>query len=323
MEDENTKGVAVIEEERHLSVAQVKNHVTVVNNILQDVLKAGVVEDGKIVKEGHYSKLPGCGEKLVLLKPGAEKLCLAFNLVPRYQIDILPVASNELTPPGHRDYDVTCELFTRTTGLFVGQGIGSCTTLETKYRYRNANRICPKCEKETVFKGKHDAGWYCWVKQGGCGAQFNGGDQSIEAQPVGKLPNPDIADIYNTVKKMACKRALIHAVIQCLAVGDIFMQDVEDMKTADLGTDAPAQPEQKKQKASPPKSKSGGDKKAVPAQVKAIQTLLSKAYEDAPDNVKHQAAADLLEVEEIKSFNDLTFEQASTLIEMLGKEVSN
>jgi hypothetical protein len=318
MKENGTKEVMVTSKESYLSVAQVKDHVTLVNNILKEVLVEGVVENGKIVKDGHYSKLPGCGERLVLLKPGAEKLCLAFNLIPKYSINILSVSPSELVPPGHRDYDVTCELFSRSTGCFAGQGLGSCTTLETKYKSRNENRICPKCRKETIFKSKHDGGWYCWAKQGGCGAKFKPGDQSIEAQPVGKIPNPDIADTYNTVKKMACKRALIHAVIQCLAVGDIFMQDVEDMKPSDLDN-TPPQTQQKKQKAAPPRSKS--ENKATPAQVKAIQTMLSKTFDNLPDNVLHANAARMLGLKEIKSFKDLSFEQASELIKMLGEEV--
>lgn len=40
--------------------------------------------------------------------------------------------------------------------------------------------------------------------------------------------NPDIADTYNTVLKMACKRALVAAVLNSLAASDMFTQDVED-----------------------------------------------------------------------------------------------
>jgi hypothetical protein len=205
--------------EQYLSVAQVKNHIAHVHKILKDVMVEGKVVDGKIVKDGHYGKLPGCGDKKILFKSGAEKLCLAFNLVPRYNINILPVPENDKIPPGHRDYEVTCELFNRATGLFVGQGEGSCATLESKYRFRTK-----------------------WINR----------------QPI-KEDNPNLADIYNTVKKMACKRAIVHAVIQTLAVGDIFMQDVEDMKPEDING-KPTKPFM-----SPPKSKSDQEKLVCPA----------------------------------------------------------
>lgn len=306
--------IIVRDQENYLSVGQVKEHVERVKQILKEVMVEGTVVDGKITKDGHYSMLPGCGKRKVLLKPGAEKLCLAFNLVPRYSINILPVLESEHTPPGHRDYEVTCELFSRSSAGFVGQGMGSCTTMESKYKSRNASRICPKCQQETIFKDNKGGGWYCWAKKGGCGAKFNAGDSSIESQSCGKIPNPDIADVYNTVKKMACKRALVHAVIQCLAVGDIFMQDVEDMKPEDLNNNQPAKPEMKA-----PQSKSGSGK-TNPAQIKAIQTLVNKVWEEAPDNVQHTGVAGLLGLDELKSYKDLTFDQASKAIEMLREE---
>lgn len=42
-----------------------------------------------------------------------------------------------------------------------------------------------------------------------------------------KSENVDIADLYNTVIKMAKKRALVDATITALAVGDMFTQDAE------------------------------------------------------------------------------------------------
>lgn len=313
MEDE--KEIITVSEERYLSVAQVKDHISLVNNILKEVLVEGKVENGKITKDGHYSKLPGCGEKLVLLKPGAEKLCLAFNLVPKYKINILPAMENKHTPPGHRDYEVTCELFNRTNGNFVGQGMGSCTTMESKYRKRGSLKICPQCGNNTIVKGKteYGGGWLCFDKKGGCGAKFNDGDMSIESQISEKTDNPDIADVYNTVKKMACKRALVHAVIQCLAVGDIFMQDVEDMKPSDLNQNQ-GKP---KPPMTPPKAKSETDpNKVTKPQMKKIQAMFKEVNPDADSDAKRKTASTLTG-KELKSMSDLTKEDAKKLIDGL------
>ena len=65
--------------------------------------------------------------------------------------------------------------------------------------------------------------------KGGCGTSFPPGAPEVEQQPRGRVPNPDIADVYNTVAKMAHKRALVMAAIQATAASDIFTQDVEDM----------------------------------------------------------------------------------------------
>lgn len=71
-----------------------------------------------------------------------------------------------------------------------------------------------------------------------------------------RIPNPDIADVINTVLKMAMKRALIAAVIVTVNVSDRFTQDLEDFIDVDYvdatpvncnaaqaqGSAAPAQP---------------------------------------------------------------------------------
>jgi hypothetical protein len=44
-----------------------------------------------------------------------------------------------------------------------------------------------------------------------------------------KMENPDIADQYNTVLKMAKKRAHVDAILTATGASDIFTQDVEDM----------------------------------------------------------------------------------------------
>ena len=54
-------------------------------------------------------------------------------------------------------------------------------------------------------------------------------DDQSRSRNGGKAENPDIADTYNTVLKMAKKRAHVDAIITVTAASDIFTQDVEDL----------------------------------------------------------------------------------------------
>lgn len=175
----------------------------------------------------HYGVIPGTGKKPTLLKPGAEKLCLMFRLAPKYVETLYDLGDD------HLRYSHKCKLFNQITGVFVGEGVGSCSTMEKKYRYRKGTRVCPECGQPSIIKGKKEygGGWLCWKKSDppGCGLKWLDGDAAIEAQDVEKKDNEDLADSWNTVQKMSKKRALVDAVLTATAASDIFTQDVEDM----------------------------------------------------------------------------------------------
>lgn len=179
---------------------------------------------GVMVEKLHYGVIPGTGDKPTLLKPGAEVICMMFRLIPTFEETRVEL------PNGHVEYRIKCVLLTP-NGLVAGQGSGSCSTLESKYRYRNEARKCPSCGKEAIIKGKaeYGGGWLCFKKKDGCGAKFAEDDKAITEQVAGKIENPDIADVYNTVLKMAQKRAQIDATLRATAASGIFTQDVEDL----------------------------------------------------------------------------------------------
>jgi hypothetical protein len=180
----------------------------------------------RVMKEGvHFGNIPGTAkDKKTLLKPGAEVLCMAFQLAPTFSPD-------ERREGEHLEVVMTCTLTHIPTGTVLGNGIGSCSTRESKYAWRKGERSCPKCGKATIRKSTRDrAEWYCWRKIDGCGATFKIDDKSITEQQVGRIPNPDIADMYNTVRKMACKRAHIAATLFVTGASELFTQDVEDMQ---------------------------------------------------------------------------------------------
>ncbi len=192
---------------------------------VQQLMKSALTEDE------HYGVIPGTNTgkskpKPTLLQPGAQKLCFMFRLVPRFHVKRIDL------PGDHREYTVCCEL--ENSGVHVGEGVGLCSTMESKYRWRKAERLCPKCSGDFIKRSKTgDKGWYCFAKIGGCGENFAAGDHRIVGQEVGRKENPDIADTYNTVLKMAKKRAFVDATLTATAASDSFTQDVEDM---DIGT---------------------------------------------------------------------------------------
>ena len=215
-----------------LSIADIKAQVNLIQHVMREVMQ----------KDQHYGVIPGTGTKPTLLKAGAEKLCLTFRLDPQYE-------STERYDGAHMAVKSKCTLFHIPSGQRFGSGEGSCSTRESKYAYRQSSRKCPKCGSEAIIKGKDfkndglPTGWVCFAKKNGCGAKFKDGDESIEKQPIGRVPNEDVADQYNTVLKMANKRSLVAAVLNATAASDIFTQDIEDMATDATPAAAPEQPQ--------------------------------------------------------------------------------
>ena len=132
---------------------------------------------GELVEGLDFGKIPGAGEKPVLLLPGAQKVALYFNSYPDYRIEPTELGG------GHVEYLVTTRLVCRSGGAVVGTGVGSCTTMEGKYRFRGS-RTCPACGKDAIIKGKaeYGGGWVCFQKKGGCGAKYRENDPAIAGQ---------------------------------------------------------------------------------------------------------------------------------------------
>lgn len=143
------------------------------------------------LKEGvDYGIIPGT-KKPSLYKSGAERLCVGFGLVDRYEIIEKEVDHNFESAWEKRDkrgevyasgtakglyrYVVKCYLYRREDDVLVAEGVGSCSSLESKY-----------CDRPR--------------------------------------------DCENTILKMAKKRAKIDATLTGLGLSDRFTQDVEDME---------------------------------------------------------------------------------------------
>lgn len=192
-----------------------------VQELVSRVTKVKEVQGQLMVNDVHFGTVP-TAKKATLLKPGAELLGMAFQLGAEFDVE-------RERDGDHVDIVVTCTLFHIPTGNRVGTGMGSCSTRESKYAWRKGTRKCPKCGAETINRDNKGNGYYCWKKKGGCGAQFDNGDQSIESQSIDRVPNPDVYDLHNTVLKMAVKRAHVAAILFATCASEIFTQDIEDM----------------------------------------------------------------------------------------------
>jgi hypothetical protein len=183
-----------------------------------------------MIEGEHFGTIPGA-KKPSLWKPGAEVLGSLFGMVPRYEA----LATIEDWSGEHHGgeafffYRVRCSLYRG--DYLMGEGEGSCNSWESKYRTRNAERECPQCGKSSIIKGKaeYGGGYICFAKKGGCGAKFAENDPAIGEQRVGKVANPEIFDLVNTVLKMANKRAQIAATLNATGASRFFTQDIEDI----------------------------------------------------------------------------------------------
>lgn len=154
-----------------MTVADVRAQANLVRQVLQEVMQEG----------HHYGSIPGA-KGTVLFKAGAEKLAVTFRLAPSYEVETKDL------PNGHREFIVTCRMTHITSGTELGSGVGSASTMETKYRYR-------------------------WQGEG---------------KNRVRRENPDIADVYNTVLKMAKKRAQVDATLTVTGASDIFAPEPEE-----------------------------------------------------------------------------------------------
>ncbi len=198
--------------------------------------------------EVDYGVIPGTGSKPTLLKPGAEKLSVLF------QLDVQLVNEKRWEADHHLTVISRATAYHAPTGARLGYGEGICTTREKKYGKRTQDRTCPECGAETIKRSKYpprnnpnaDPGWYCFAKIGGCGANFDAGDEKIASQATGEIDNPDLPDTWNTVVKMAEKRARVDVVLAVTGASALFTQDVEDgqsspdAETAEQSQRAPA-----------------------------------------------------------------------------------
>lgn len=185
--------------------------------------------DAQMQEGVDYGKVPGT-DKPALFKPGAEKLSVLFRL------DVQPRSEKHWGPGEHLTVSTYATVYDIETGARIGFGEGLCTSREKKYGKRKQDRTCPACGAATIKRSKYPPrdepgkppGWYCYEKLGGCGANFDHDADDITEQPIGEVENPDLPDTWNTIVKMAEKRARVDAVLAVTGASAIFTQDIDE-----------------------------------------------------------------------------------------------
>ena len=178
---------------------------------------------------GDYGILPGT-TAVALYKPGAEKLCEFYRLVQRPTI----THRREDWGAGFFHYEAQVDLLSRDSGQIMGTGIGSCNSMESRYRWRTAKLKCPKCQGETIFVSKKEGpdkgSFFCWQAKGGCGATYPADDPAITGQELGRVENDDPYSLVNTILKMSKKRALVDGVVSITRSAGLLVVEGKDPK---------------------------------------------------------------------------------------------
>lgn len=194
------------------------------------------VYENVMVEGKHYGMPFADSDKPTLLKAGGEVLCSTFMLAPKFQKTLRNLGD------GHREVEFACYLFHIPTSRFVGEGVGSCSTMESKYRYRWDNRATDVPVPESVWKAKDNKDYgkakeliKKQLKKAGekiktdADVWMTKSDDGWVLSVKQKVENPDIANEYNTVLKIAKKRALNDAVLTATGASEFFTQDLEDV----------------------------------------------------------------------------------------------
>lgn len=229
--------------------------------ILREILVRGV----------DYGTIPHCGDKPALHKAGAEKIVDAFNLWPDFE-ELDRIEEWEL-PRFH--YRYRCTLRRRGDDLPVSAGIGSCNSMENRYRWRWNDRECPQCGERSIIRSKKNPGWYCWPKKGGCGSKFERTDRRLADQPD-KVPNDDVFTQVNTIDKIAQKRSMVAATL-LLGFSEVFTQDLDDDPDAPSRRNAEAEPEDEE-----PTPRPSGRAKSTPKTGKPPERIAPPPFGTGP-----------------------------------------
>lgn len=169
-----------------------------------------------LLTENHdYGKIPGCGDKPTLLKPGAEKILMAMGITSTYE---LIEHTENFEDLGFFAYTVKCILLKG--NMKITEGLGHANSKEKKWAYEFVyEKDLPIGADKEMLKKKE-------IKSN------NGIFYKYEV-------NADANSKANTILKMAKKRAQIDAVLTVASLSEIFTQDFDDLPPIEEPTTKP------------------------------------------------------------------------------------
>lgn len=216
-----------------------------------------------LVEGVDYGVIPGT-QKPTLLLPGAQKICTFFGYVPHYtETSIESWTADQYGEPLFY-YKYICCLFKNNEA--VGEGIGSASSWESKYRYRwvsaesakqlGLENVPTRGGKSAEFKfsvekaetgGKYGKPAEFWqrfkdgIANGTARSIMKADSKGVEREAweidttLYRVPNSDFADTINTCQKVGQKRAYVAATLSATGASQYFTQDLEDMEHIDTG----------------------------------------------------------------------------------------
>lgn len=274
--------------EMAMRLADMENKLTVVREFFKR----------QMIKDFDYGVIPGT-DKPTLYKAGAEKLLTLYGLT-------------YITKDKKRDSDgFSDHLIAQITvqilhaGVVLAEGVGEASTYESKYRYRWVfeNDLPRDADKSTLIS------------------------KTFESKKTGKeytryrLDNPDLADQWNTVMKMAKKRALVDGVLSATRTSGIFSQAEGDMDAWMEGDEIPKTERMQKQKTAPTAAdeKSQGFNPSTSGGMITIAQKNKILYDADKKHIKAEDIEAIVKSTKQKPIAELTKSEASAVIDWLGK----
>lgn len=178
----------------------------------------------EVMQEGvDYGTIPGT-DKPTLFKAGAEGLCEFYNLAPT----IANKVEDKSHETGYYAVDVTVRLIHRGTGSIIAEGVGHANTYESRYRWRwfSEYKLPKGVDKDSLYKEERD--------------EWKNGRRTGNTYTMYRMENDDMHSIWNTVLKMAKKRALVDAVLSATRSSGIFSQTEDELNAYLNGEDPEA-----------------------------------------------------------------------------------
>lgn len=213
-----------VRDDRQIQQALTANEVISRVKKIQEIVK-------HVMKEGeHYGVIPGC-KKPSLYKSGAELLLMTFQVASK--VDRV----EDLSTPDEIRYRVTVAGIHQTTGAFLGDHVGECSSSEEKYKWRR-----PVCDQE-FNDTPEDRRRVKWAI----------GKNNTPYQQKQIRTNP--ADVANTILSMGEKRGMVGMTRSVTGASSMFTDGVEDLPPEMVDGAENQKPEIK-----PPQSKSASAK---------------------------------------------------------------
>lgn len=218
------------------------------------------------MKEGtDYGTVPGCGDKPTLLQPGAQTLAVTFQLGFETKV------AKEYIDRGHMIATAGCRVFHQPTGQTLGYAEGVCSTMEGKYRFRNQSKETPLGKnvpreywdaKKTNANHAQELLIRAAGVPAGTAIRAKKNDQTgnweiVRVDKGDRVEHDNPADYYNTVVKIAAKRAEVKGAITVTGASSMFTQDLEDLDESIRGFGNTSAPKPEAKQEQPAKAPAG------------------------------------------------------------------